>query len=79
MFEARYLGDPNAQYQGFTDFGRGSLVLWTGGVTAFGASKSTWPQNAKLVKKHPQFPPRPLKKGGHLDNAIYVRPRPCRL
>ena len=63
MFEARYLGDPNAQYQDFTDFGRGSLVLWTGVVTAFGASKSTWPQNAKLVKKHRQFPPSPSKKG----------------
>ena len=63
MFEARYLGDPNAQYQGFTDFGRGSLVLWTGGVTAFGASKSTWPQNAKLRKNIDKFPLAPSKKG----------------
>jgi len=23
--------------------------------------------------------PAPPQKGGHLDNAIYVRPRPCRL
>ena len=32
-------------------------------VTVFGASKSTWPQNAKLVKKIDNFPLAPSKKG----------------
>ena len=63
MFEAPYLGDRKAQQQCFTVFGRGSLVLWTGGVTAFGVCKSTWPQNAKLGKNIDKFPLAPSKKG----------------
>ena len=56
------MGDRKAQQQRFTDFGRGSLVLWTGGVTAFGICKSTWPQNAKLGENIDKFPLAPSKK-----------------
>ena len=63
MFGAPQLGDPKAQHQDFTKIGRESLFLLTGGVTDFGAFKSTWPQNAKLVKKSTISPSPPQKRG----------------
>ena len=63
MFEAPQLGDRKAQQQRFTDFGRGSLFLWTGGVTAFGYAKVPGHRTPNLEKTSTNSPSPHQKRG----------------